>query len=228
MTVGIRDLDFVNISRNQELHSQLFQEYQVTKYMPRLIQIGLLDLNGNINPSFYKEHKININTPLHFFAGFGSTELTLHYYELLLECFRDVEVHDLDTLLNKKQLKNGLIGKFCYYVGGVYGRMHKGEIDENTKPTLIHFRRKPFFIEWKVDPKYITSATAKGRISSRCKYLIYGKILDVYEIEKSGKEGILINIRPYAYGLPTVWKERKPFIHYVKKHEEFDKYFQEE
>lgn len=224
----IRELDYVNIPRIMELCYYLFPQIPVTRFTTQLLQIGLIQKNGMINPEYYEKKNLNINTPLRFFAMFGSTALMLHYFHILVECFNKLEVHDLDNLLNKKEIKAGIIGRFCYYAGGVYGKMPRGEITKNSEPTTIHFRRKPFFIEWAVDPMYITSSTATGRIARRPVYLIYGKILNVLEIDEENRKGILVQIRPYGFGITPIQKDRKPEIHYKNMSQNFDNYFESE
>lgn len=171
--------------------------------------------DGTINPELYKEYNLNPNTPLKFFAMFGSATLTQHYYEILLATFQKVKLYELDNLLKISEIKKGVIGKYCIYSGGVYGRTYKGDvIDSNSEPTLIHIRKKPFFAEWKVDPMFITSTTASWRIARRPIYLVYGKILDVCEEIIEDEKRLVIDIRPYAFGMPVNQKNRTPDIHY--------------
>lgn len=211
----VHDLDYVNVNRILELAIQINREIPTTRFTSRLEEQGLILKDGNINPQLYKEYNLNPNTPLKFWAYYGSATLTQHYYEILLAILQRVKVHDLDNLLKISELKKGIIGKFCFYSGGVYGRTYKGDvIDKNSEPTLIHIRKKPFFVEWKVDPMYITSTTASWRIARRTVYLVYGKILDVYEKIVEEEKRLIIDIRPYAFGMPINRKDRTPDIHY--------------
>ncbi len=211
----INDLDYVNINRILELAIQINQEIPETKYTSRLKENGLLLSDGTINPKLYQEYNLNPNTPLKFFAAYSSGTLAQHYYEVLLSTLQKVQLHDLDDLLKISELKKGIIGKYCFYNGGVYGRTYKGKtIDQNSEPTLIHIRRKPFFVEWKVDPMYITSTTASWRIAKRPVYLVYGKVLNVTEEIVENQKRLLIDIRPYAFGNPKNSKDRTPIIHY--------------
>lgn len=211
----VHDLDYVNVHRILELALQINKEIPQTEFTSRLESQGLILNDGTINPQLYIHHNINPNTPLKFFAPFGSAVLTQHYYEILLDIFKKVKLYDLDDLLKISELKNGIIGKFCFYSGGVYGRTYKGNvINEDSEPTIIHIRRKPFFVEWKVDPMYITSSTATWRIAKRPVYLVYGKILDVCEEIIDNEKRLIIDIRPYAFGMPKNLKNRTPEIHY--------------
>lgn len=211
----VHDLDYVNVNRILELALQINDEIPETRFTERLEQKGLILQDGNINPQLYKEYNLNPNTPLKFWAYYGSATLTQHYYEILLATLKRMNVHDLDNLLKISELKLGIVGKFCFYTGGVYGRTYKGDvIDENSEPTIIHIRKKPYSVEWKVDPMYITSTTASWRIARRTVYLVYGKILDVCEETINDEKRLVIDIRPYAFGMPEKRKDRTPDIHY--------------
>jgi len=211
----VDDLDYVNVPRILELSLQVNKGVPNTQYTAYLEANDLIMSNGKINPELYERHGLNSNTPLKFFAPLGSTALILHYYEVLLIAFEKIKLYDLDELLKISELKKGIVGKYCFYTGGVYGRTFKGNtIDENSEPTIIHIRRKPFFVEWKVNPMYITSSTASWRIGRRPVYLVYGKILDVCEELVDGEKRLMIDIRPYAFGIPKTSKHRVPDIHY--------------
>ncbi|SEG31865.1 HNH endonuclease [Halpernia humi] len=211
----VNDLDYINVNRVLELALQINSEIPITVYTDRLLDNNLILKTGNINPELYEKYNLNKNTPLKFFAMYGSTMLIQHYYEMLLFTLSKITLYDLDDLLKISEIKKGIVGKYCFYSGGVYGRTYKEKIiDENSTPTLIHIRRKPFFVEWKVDPMYITSSTASWRIGRRPVYLVYGKIIDIQEIEKDGEKTLLIDIRPYAFGIPNKSKQRTPDIHY--------------
>lgn len=211
----IHDVDYLNVHRILELANQ-FDDVTNTKYYLSLLVQGLIQKDNSLNPKFYTKNKLNPNTPLKFFAGFGSHTLIQHYFDILLNIFERVEVHDLDYLLKKSEIKKGIIGKFCYYVGGVYGKQYRGIINEESEYTSIHFRRKPFIVEWSVNPMFITSSTASWRIARRPIYAIYGKIVNVSEVTENGVDFIHIEIRPYVFGIALTMKNRTPIIHYIK------------
>ena len=215
------ELDFISIHRVSELCLTVHGGIPDTQLSAKLRNIGLLDDDGYINPEYYERKNININTPLRFFALFGSTALTAHYLYLLTGCFSKLDVHDLDNLLNKKSVEEGLIGKYCVYTGGVYGKEYHGEVTPDSEPTHIYFKRRNFIVEWKVNPMYICSMTAAGRISSRPVYLIYGKVLNVYNVEDKEKTKIKIEIRPYAFGNSPYAKDRTPLIHYDRQYDDY-------
>jgi len=209
----IQDVDYVNVNRILELAIQIFDgSLPETKNSRVLREENILLATGQINPSHYEAYSLNKNTPLKFYALHGSTMLIYHYHELLIRCLNMVELFDLDDILNIKSIKGGIVGKFCYYVGGVYGKQYIGEINANSEPTYLHFKRNKIGVKWYVDPMFITSTTASWRISSHCIFIIYGKILNV----KTKQDLVEIIIRPYAYGIPTNTKNRTPMISYFK------------
>lgn len=225
----IHDLDYVNVERILELCIQTFDgTIPETKFTGRLEKEKLILSTGQINPELYQKFSLNPNTPLKFWAAYGSKTLTYHYFELLLKCLKKYELYDLDELLNLKSVKEGIIGKFCFYVGGVYGRQYRGEISKNSEPTYLHFKRNKIRVKWFIDPMYLTSSTASWRISSRHIFINYGKILNVQQIEDEGKRLLEITIRPYAYGIPNHIKDRTPIIKYLKEGEKYDEYFEKE
>lgn len=125
--------------------------------------------------------------------------------------------------MNKKSLQNDdLVGKFCFYVGGLYGNRPKMPINEHTECCHLYFHRKSFFVEWTVDPKYMKSSSSIDRLANRTEYLIYGRIRSVDTKEWKGKNYIYFNIRPYIFGLPNVTKLRRPAIHYKDKYSDFE------
>lgn len=225
----IHDLDYVNVERILELCLQVFNgEIPNTRYTSKLLESSLILTTGQINPKLYEKYSLNKNTPLKFWAAYGSKMLTFHYFELLLKCISNFDLHDLDDLLNATSIREGLIGKFCYHVGGVYGRQYKGEVIANSEPTILHFKRKKIRVKWFIDPMYLTSSTATWRISSRSIFIIYGKILNVNRVVENKKKILEIIIRPYAYGIPNHYKDRTPIIKYIKESEDYEQYFEDD
>lgn len=221
----INEVDFLNVPRIIEACKEIFGELPETEYTKSLIQDKLIDNSGFINLGKISTIADNPNTPLIFFAPLGSTKLRYHYFELLKKLLKRLNFVDLDLLLNKQSVKEGIIGKYCYYVGGVYGQKPDSPVTKDSQMTRISFRRKPFFVEWPVDQKYFASSSTRARACHRNIYLIYGKIRNVDTIKIKDKPFIKIDIRPYAFGLPKETKHRTPDIAYQKR---FDEAFDDE
>jgi hypothetical protein len=89
----------------------------------------------------------------------------------------------------------------------------------------FYFKRQHFLVNFLVDSKYFCSSSAKWRTFHRGTYMIFGKIRNV-EIEIIDEQKkIVLDIRPYCFGLPDLEKNRKPLIAY---RDEFDDVFDEE
>lgn len=154
-----------------------------------------------------------------------SWALSLHFEEVFKSILTKVEFTDLDTLFNKTSLNSGdLTGKFCFYVGGLYGNRPDLPINENTECCHLYFHRRKFFIEWTVDPRYMKSSSSIDRLANRTEYIVYGRIRSVGKKEWKGKNYIHYDVRPYLFGLPTKTKSRIPLIHYIDNYDEFDDY----
>jgi hypothetical protein len=222
---NIFEVDFLNVPRILELSREIFSEIPMTNCTQDLVEKNLIDVNSNINAQRIAEIADNPNTPLIFFGPWGSSMLRFHYFDIFKKILSHLDFKDLDLLLTKTAVKSGIIGEYCYYVGGLYSSSLPNKINEGTEYMKFHFRKSPFFVEWLVDPKYFASSSAKWRTSNRNVYMIYGKIRNVdFEIKDSRKI-IKIDIRPYCFGLPEKRIDRKPDIAYMK---EFDEVFEDE
>lgn len=222
---NITEVDFLNIPRIVELYQELFKKIPTTKYTSQLHTINLITNDGLIDDNGIKEVNKNPATPFIFFAPYGSTLLRFHYYEVFQEILNYLEFIDLDTLLNKKSVKEGIIGKYCFYVGGLYSSPLPDPISDDSELMTFYFKRKHFLVNFLVDPKYFCSSSAKWRTFHRGTYMIFGKIrnVNVEVIEEQKK--IVLDIRPYCFGLPDLEKNRKPLIAY---RDEFDDVFDDE
>ena len=146
-----------------------------------------------------------------------------HYYELFKSVMPRINIFDLDSILNKTSLlQQNYIGSFCFYVGGVFGNSPKLPINDSTPVCHLFFKRKIFYVEWIIDPKYVVSTTAIDRLSRHTKYTIYGMIRDITTKHCDNKEYIYILIIPYVIGAPKIEKNRIPDIKYIKEAEEWE------
>lgn len=221
------DIDFVNIPRIIELCLSVLGSIPENKYSTILKKNGVLTKEGFINDDFLNKKFPNRESPFDFFMGFeGAIALRLYIFEILKSLLRCLDFVDLDSLLKKSVLKStDIVGKYCFYVGGVYGKAPKLPVTSESPITHIYIRRKPFFVEWTFHPQYLTSSTAKWRVAKRTQYIIYGKIKAVREEQIKGEKFIHIDIRPYAFGSPVKTKNRTPVVHYIKQSIDYDEYF---
>lgn len=209
---NIFEVDFLNIPRIIELYIELFKTTPTSNYTSQLLAQNLLTEDGLINDERIKELNNTPSTPLIFFAPYGSTMLIFHYYAVFKKILNHLEFKDLDTLLNKTSIKKGIIGEYCFYVGGLYSSRLPQEITVDSDFMKFHLRKQKFIVEWLVDPKYFCSSSAKWRTFHRNMYMIYGKVRNVNISEIDSVKKIIIDVRPYCFGLPELEKNRKPMI----------------
>jgi hypothetical protein len=211
---NIFEVDFLNVPRILELCIEIFGGIPDTAYTQNLINSDLIESDGNLNEVKISTFAKNPNTPLIFFAPLGSAMLRTHYYEIFKALIAHLNFKDLDLLLNKTSIKTGIIGEYCYYVGGLYSSPLSEHIDKNSEEMKFHLSKKKTKVEWLVDPKYFASSSAKWRTANRTNYMIYGKIRNVRVEVIDGEKIIVIDIRPYCFGLPELTKHRTPDIAY--------------
>lgn len=223
---NIFEIDFLNVPRILELYLEIFKKKPTTKHTQELIKNDLIDNNGNINYLKISRIADNPNTPLIFFAPLGSTTLRYHYFDIFKKIISKLKFTDLDSLLNKTSVKKGLLGEYCYYVGGLYSSTLPKVIDGESEFMRFHLKKKKFIVQWLVDPKFFTSSSSKWRTDQRNVYMIYGKIRNVNIETIEDKKYIVLDLRPYCFGLPEKRKDRKPLIAY--KDFEYDEVFDDD
>lgn len=209
---NIFEVDFLNVPRIIELYIELFKVTPSSKYTAELLSKNLITEKGLIDNDTISKLNSNPDTPFIFFAPYGSTLLRFHYFEVFQKILSHLDFKDLDTLLNKTSIKKGIIGEYCFYVGGLYSSKLPSEIKDDTEFMKFHLRKKKFVVEWLVDPKYFCSSSAKWRTFQRNTYMIYGKVRNVDIQEIDGIKKIIIDIRPYCFGLPELQKHRTPWV----------------
>lgn len=219
---NIIEIDFLNIPRILEVCIELYGNIPETSYTQELRNEDLITPSGHLNLETIKLVNKNPATPLIFFGLFGSSSLRYHYYEIFQEgLLNHLQFKDLDTLLNKTSLKKGIVGEYCYYVGGLYSERLPDPITDDSNLMRFFLNKKQFRIEWLVDARYFCSSTAKNRTYHRNVYMIFGKIRNVNIAPVNGKDKIVIDIRPYCFGMPDLQKYRTPDIAYRDKFDDF-------
>lgn len=211
----ISEIDFINIPRICDLALELFQTIPETTTSERLIGEGIISSQGELKIEGLK--KWSGEHGRYYFDFVFSSRVKFHFYEIFKKTLSSLQFKNLDDLLNFKSLKSSdIIGTYCFYVGGLYGTRPETPINESSPMTHLYFKRKKLFIEWIIDPKYITSSSSISRFGTRTTYLVYGKIRDVKEIEIDGKKYLHIDIRPYVAGIPTKTVNRIPQVYWEK------------
>ena len=213
----IHEVEFLNIPRILEAYKEIFKKIPKTQYSAELIDNNLLHNDGYLNIDKINNIADNPHTPLIFFALYGSAMLRFHYFEIFKKLLQRLDFKDLDKLLNKTAIKAGIVGEYCFYVGGLYSTKLPSAINSEMNMITFFIKKKPFIVEWVVDPHYFASNSAKHRTSHRNVYTIYGKIMNVNFTNLEGKSQIVVDLRPYCFGLPFEKKNRTPDIAYQKR-----------
>jgi len=210
-------IDYINIPRISELAYGIFKRIPETSYTDSLKEQKILKSNGDFNFQYVKDV---LSNGRYLFDYYSSGE-AFHYYEVFLSILGRIDFENLESFLTVKEvMMPGFIGKHVYYVGGMYGRSPKLPITESTPHTILFFKRKRFYIEWKIDPMYLYSMTSIARLSQRTRYIVYGIIRDVLEKKINRKDYIHIDIRPYIAALPNKFVDKTPLIHWKNYTEE--------
>lgn len=213
-------IDFINIPRISEL-SQETQNYPIhTRYSDQLKKLGLLDGCGELDMQTLSHCNSQARFPFDFInAGL----IIFHYSEVFKYLAKDCNFSNLENYLNRKSIVSPqILGKFVYYVGGLYGSRPEIPITEASKPTHLYFQRKLFFVEWLLDPKFLTTNTSICRLGERSIYLIYGQIRNVGTITRNSKNYVHIDVRPYLVTQPTKIIDRTPLIAYKRQFADID------
>lgn len=218
----IHEIDFANPLRILELYKSIFNTLPKTDYSHLLIKEKAVLSSGEINYDLIRKKAKNPSMPFMNFAPGGAWHLSNHFGDAFKQVLLRQKFEDLDDLLKKSKIKEGIVDKTCYYVGGLYGKMPQFPITDETPPTHLYFHRRDFWVEWKVDPKFMTSSTALHRLADHREYLIYGRILNVGIKEHKEKKYVHIDIRPYLFGTPNKSKMRRPAIAFSDQFDDFD------
>ncbi|MCJ7601650.1 MAG: HNH endonuclease [Desulfobulbaceae bacterium] len=214
------DIDYINIPRIAELALNILHTIPDTSCSYYLQDKGILDASGNFDMSIVDNFPSDRAFPLHFGKSFYVKH---HYMEIFKEILNRVNFYNLDDLLNIKSVKtNSLVGTYCYYIGGIYGKSPKIPITDETPTVSLWFKRRCFYVEWIIDPRFMASMTSIMRLSQHTVYLVYGKIRNISERTYKGKDYIHFDVRPYVLSLPEKTIDRRPPIHWIKKYEDFE------
>lgn len=211
----IHEVDYVNIPRITELILHEYNKIPDTEYSDFLKKKNFILEDNSINPDILTFD--NKSYPFDFGNAFF---IKKHYWDIFQILLNNMDFIDLEEILTKKNvLQSDFIGRYCFYIGGLYGNSPKLPIDASTPACHIYFRRNFFYVEWKIDPKYLMSTTAILRLSDRTIYIVYGKVRSVGTKMIKDKKFIHIDIRPYVIGIPSEIKDRTPIIKYIKESE---------
>jgi 5-methylcytosine-specific restriction endonuclease McrA len=209
----IDDADYLNISRIAELAYSLLDQLPQTAMSDVLLIKDIL--------SSYGQHVDEKGLGVGVGDGGRSMRVQHHFLRVFQSLLPRLNFLNLDDLLKKGSLSRpDFIGTFCFYIGGLIGKGVTWPYTPGSPTSQLYLRRKGFYCEWLLDPKYITSYTSSDRLSGRTVFLVYGRIKSVGKKIINDKKHIAIDIRPYAIGTPVARINRTPNIAYIRAAED--------
>lgn len=211
-TIDIRDdaIDYVNVKRIEELCITLFNTIPKTGLSTNLKRAKILNSSGSFDQAYVKNHLSNGR----YLFDYISHQETEHYKQLLQKISNKIEFIDLDTLLSKRKLLMRSEGKYAYFIGGVSAKKPKLPITDQTPLIKLNYSRKPFKLEWLLDPQFMMSMSSIGRIGGVNRYIIYCLIRSVL-VESKNK--ILIKSSPLLIAQPKQHVDKTPNIAYLRR-----------
>lgn len=155
-----------------------------------------------------------------YFDIWSSIRIYEFYSDVFNQLLNKVKFENIDGLLKKTIVNQpGFIGKFCFYSGGVYGKQPDRPITEATPPVRLYFRRKPFLVEWSLDPRFFCTTTGLDRAGGHNLHQIYGRIRNVDVVEVDNSQFTRISVQPFLVGMPNRTFYRTPIVRLIKDSE---------
>jgi hypothetical protein len=213
--VNDKAIDYVNANRIEELCLSIFGEIPATSHTHRLKGLRILDASGSFDQKYVKSH---LSGGRYLFDYINKGE-ALHYKELMEEIAQKVDFLDLSSTSSFAKLR-GMEGKYAYFIGGVIGKHPELPITESTLPVVLRYRRRKVCLEWQLDPQFLLSMSAIGRIGIKQRYIIYCLVRSV---SRSADGFINVSASPLFISWPNHYVQRCPVIAYVKAHERLAK-----
>jgi hypothetical protein len=208
-------IDYVNISRIEELCVRLFNEIPKTTHTARLKSAGILGASGSFDQKFVQN---NLSGGRYLFDYI--THLEAYHYQQLLEAIATkIDLFDLDETATTgyRGLKE-IEGKYAFFIGGVCAKGPEFPITLSTPPVLLHYSRKRLRIEWVLDPNFLMSTSAISRIGGKNRYIVYCLVRTV---EKQ-PDKVLVKASPLLIAQPMKFVHKVPAIAYQREFEELD------
>ncbi|CUI28221.1 MULTISPECIES: HNH endonuclease signature motif containing protein [Pseudomonadota] len=208
-------IDYVNVKRIEELCVRLFKKIPNTDLTGGLKRVGILKTDGSFDQKYVQT---NLSGGRYLFDYITHQE-TEHYKQLMQEIAKTVDFVDLDAAASagRPQLK-ATEGAYAFFIGGVYAKKPDLPITASTPPVVMHYSRKNLRIEWILDPIFLMSMSAIGRIGGKNRYIIYCLVRTVDEQDDGS---ILVKASPLLIAQPTKYVNKIPAIGYQRKYEQY-------
>ncbi|HEY4080557.1 MAG TPA: HNH endonuclease signature motif containing protein [Burkholderiaceae bacterium] len=208
-------IDYVNVKRIEELCVRLFKKVPQTGLTANLKAAGILRQDGSFDQKYVQA---NLSGGRYLFDYITHQE-TEHYKQLMREVAKVVDFIDLDATASagRTQLK-GAEGKYAFFIGGVHAKGPDLPITASTPSVVMYYSRKKLRVEWILDPIFLMSMSAIGRIGGTNRYIIYCLVRTVDEREDGS---VLVKASPLLIAQPTKYVDKTPAIGYQKKYERY-------
>lgn len=208
-------IDYVNVKRIEELCVRLFKNIPETELTAGLKAAGILKNDGSFDQKYVQT---NLSGGRYLFDYITHQE-TEHYKQLMQEVAKVVDFIDLDAaaLAGRTQLKEAE-GKYAFFIGGVHAKGPDVPITTSTPAVVMYYSRKKIRIEWILDPIFLMSMSAIGRIGGKNRYIIYCLVRTVDERQDGS---VLVKASPLLIAQPTKYVDKTPAIGYQKKYEQY-------
>lgn len=206
-------IDYVNIKRIEELCRSLFKRIPDTSAKGHLQRKRILDRQGSFDQKYVQR---NLSGGRYLFDYMNNME-TDHYKELLQQVAERVQFSDLDVAAGQGHgALEALEGKYAFFIGGLVAKGPDLPISPSTPPVLLRYRRKGLVVEWALDPMFLMSMSAMGRIGGKNRYIVYCLVRSV-DKDEGGNSRVAAS--PLLIAQPHHYIDKTPHIAYKKRFE---------
>lgn len=204
-------IDYVNVKRIEELCLRLFKKVPGTAFSEALQARGVLDSDRLFDRKYVSEH---LSSGTYLFDYFGNLE-THHYRDLMVQVAAVTEFADLGEAAEKgTSALQALEGQLAFFIGGVHSKSPDLPITESSPPLVMHYKARSTRIVWDLDPNYLMSMSAIGRMGRTNRYIIYCLVRSVAGDAASAHE---VTASPLLIAAPSKFVNKIPPIAYKEK-----------
>jgi HNH endonuclease len=206
VVVDTDTIDYVNVKRIEELCVKLFKKIPITTHTSDLRKASILRANGSFDQKYVQTHLSGGR----YLFDYISHQEPEHYKQLLQKIAKKVDFADLDEAAKTgySGLKK-IEGCYAHFIGGVCANGPGTPITSTTPNILLHYKRKNLRVEWILDPLFMMSMSAIGRIGGKNRYIIYCRIGTV---RQRADQSTLVCASPFLIAQPTKWIDKTPRI----------------
>ena len=204
-------IDYVNVRRIEELCVRLFNRIPDTTISNQLKSLRILRPDGSFDQGYVK----SVLSGGRYLFDYSSSREPEHFKQLLQQISRCVNFVDLDVESNGGfEALRCAQGSYAFFTGGVYAKGPEMPINNETQPVVMYYQRKRLKIEWILDPMFLMSSSAIGRIGGKNRYIIYCLVRTV---EKSEDGTVLVKAGALLIAQPRKFVDKTPVTAYRSK-----------